>query len=220
MSTQVKQRIIGGLVLLALLAIFLPLFFSNPHPSAALLKPAPNAPSAPRVELQLPRVADKAEQNDSMDQLAAKLINDNPDQAAQIPAAVKDEAAPVSATPKVAPSQVPMKVAVKKQALPPVVSAKTKTAATVVQHYHQLVKTKAWVVQLASFSNQSNAKRLMSKLRASGYKVYVRQQKTSSGRKVHQVLVGPEISHQRIQEVQKKLQGSYRMKGIIRRYQA
>jgi len=56
MEAKNKQRIIGGLVLLALVAIFLPLLFHNSRPSTRLQLSGqvPTAPTKPEVQLQLP----------------------------------------------------------------------------------------------------------------------------------------------------------------------
>ncbi len=56
MEAKIKQRVIGGLVLVAVVAIFLPLLFHHAHPSMnlALSTDVPNAPNQPQVQLQLP----------------------------------------------------------------------------------------------------------------------------------------------------------------------
>lgn len=65
MTEQIKQRIVGALVLLALLAIFLPLFFSEPHPMVAtdgMDAKVPPSPTKPVVELRLPQLEHKSDQ--------------------------------------------------------------------------------------------------------------------------------------------------------------
>lgn len=56
MEAKTKQRVIGGLVLVAVVAIFLPLLFHHSHPSMnlALSTDVPDAPPQPQVQLQLP----------------------------------------------------------------------------------------------------------------------------------------------------------------------
>lgn len=51
-----KQRIIGGIILVAVVAIFLPLLFHRSHPAmnVAMSTAVPAAPEQPKVELQLP----------------------------------------------------------------------------------------------------------------------------------------------------------------------
>lgn len=56
MKLQTKQRVIGGLVLLALVAIFLPVLFHNKQPSTqlSLSTKIPPPPPAPKAVLTLP----------------------------------------------------------------------------------------------------------------------------------------------------------------------
>ncbi len=57
MNLQLKQRIIGLFVIIALLSIFLPVLFHNTHPLSKLKLSGkvPKAPSTPSVQIQLPQ---------------------------------------------------------------------------------------------------------------------------------------------------------------------
>ena len=51
--------------------------------------------------------------------------------------------------------------------------------------------TEAWVIQLATFNHQANAERLVTQLKAQGYKAYFRQQTSKNGVTLNRVYVGP-----------------------------
>ncbi len=95
--------------------------------------------------------------------------------------------------------------------LPQTASARVKTAGSVA------VPT-AWVVQLGSFSNSTNAKRLIKKLRARGFDAYTRQTQSVSGVHLTKVFVGPEIHKAHAARLQKRLAGEFHLRGVIRRY--
>jgi DedD protein len=71
-----------------------------------------------------------------------------------------------------------------------------------------------WVVQLGSFSNARNAGALRDRLRASGYSAFV-QSTTSGGAKVTRVFVGPEPSREAAERVVARLLDETRLKGIV-----
>ncbi len=214
MSTQIKQRIIGGLVLLALLAIFLPLFFNNPHPSATLSNHPPGVPQKPQVQLQLPQIAQS--QTEAVIKPQSEPVSSTvAQQSAEVMPAVAQDAAPAVAV-AVAPKAVAKKPVAVAQAPKPSI----KKPVNIAEHVNQLKKSKAWVVQLASFGSGDNAKRLVNKLRASGYEAYSRQARYANGRVIYKVFVGPEISRNRIQNLQQQLSKHYRLKGMIKRYSA
>ena len=76
----------------------------------------------------------------------------------------------------------------------------------------------AWVVQVASFSQKTNAKMLLSKLRHAGFHAYSRQQNLLSGKTVNQVFVGPEVQFNKMQSIQVQLKKRFKLNGLIRQY--
>lgn len=56
MESKTKQRIVGGLVLVAVFAIFLPLLFHRPNPTVnfAQNSEAPSAPNKPQIQFDMP----------------------------------------------------------------------------------------------------------------------------------------------------------------------
>lgn len=143
MKTQTKQRIIGGLVLVALLAIFLPMFFSNPHPATqlSLNKKVPAQPAQPQVTLTLPKVV---ETTAKPAQMATTTTVAKP----TTPIKPKQTTATVKAQPPFSKSTA---------------SQKAKLAP---------VKKALWVIQVASYRDVNNAKHMLSQLTSQGFQAY------------------------------------------------
>lgn len=195
MNEQLKKRLVGAVVLVALAVIFLPmllegdkrsgipLFGSNvPEPppqrigalDIPLQVPPPPAPAAVVVERELPPPAEPEAEPE----------------AAPTPAATPPASAPAPAVP---PAPVP---ASKPDApLQPVQSAELPPKPSA---------TASWAVQVGSFAEPANASRLRDSLRTKGYPAYVEQVKLSSGT-AYRVRVGPVLSRADAEAIQTKL---------------
>ena len=112
----------------------------------------------------------------------------------------------------VAPFSVPMEIKPKK------ISWKQKP------HLTQLLLStssadlspEVWVIQVASFSDSDNARRLLHQLRAKGFNVYSCQ---SKGKKtIVRVFIGPDINRNKINQIQKELKQQLQLNGVIRKY--
>ena len=176
MEIRTKQRLIGGLVLLAVMVIFLPLLFHNPHPSTSLsmlttVVLVPPAPSKPVVQLQLPQstsaktTAGETPSTSSSSPPSAQLIAPKPVTPKPQPLRMPAQEAAVLTV----PASVPGKIKPKK------ISGKPKSHPT--QLLLSTSPPEAWVIQLASFSDFDNGKRLLNQLHAKGFDAYSRQSK-------------------------------------------
>ena len=76
----------------------------------------------------------------------------------------------------------------------------------------------AWTVQLGSFANDANAKRLIEKLRADGYPAYLQRQAGADATEF-KVRVGPQIRRDEAEKVLLQLQQKFALKGMLLRYQ-
>jgi len=75
----------------------------------------------------------------------------------------------------------------------------------------------AWVLQIASFSDQNNAMGLVDAIRKMGMDVYTKNLKTNSGTLV-QVYVGPYIKFEKVKQLQHQLQQMLHLRGAIKQY--
>ena len=76
------------------------------------------------------------------------------------------------------------------------------------------IRTVAWRVQLASFSDRPHALALRNKLRAKGYQALV-QEVRARHRLMYRVLVGPGMSRTRADALQTRLRKDTKLNGIV-----
>lgn len=198
MNPGLKQRLVGGVVLVALAVIFLPMLLPGNGGSSMPLFGS-NVPESPstrfepiEIPLQLPPAAPKSEVTVvDQPQPGEVASNEKPQQPPQVtPAAVAQ--APVT-TP--APQQA--------SAPKPPVTAPT-----------QRVPADAWAVQLGSFASSVNALSLQEKARKAGFRAYVEKVKGEQGTS-YRVRIGPESSRERADTLRERVQGKLQMKGIV-----
>jgi len=71
---------------------------------------------------------------------------------------------------------------------------------------------KAWAVQVGSFTQRENAMRLRDQLRNKKYNAFV-EQISSAGKTFYRVRVGPEVSRDKAEALQKELQSKMKLQG-------
>ena len=190
---QLRQRLIGALVLMALLAIIVPFFLGDqPGTSAEDIASIPPAPEQiPGADLPI----DEGTPEAPVDEVTADTVIDAATPPATTP--VPDSAAMAAPVPTAtAPARAP---------------AASSSGAT-----RNPVKApvSAWVVQLGSFSSERNAWALRDKLRNKGYHAFV--ERVSEGSKmVIRVRIGPELQRAKAEAVQQKLEKEMKIKGIV-----
>lgn len=107
-------------------------------------------------------------------------------------------------TPKPAPAPTPK----------PVVAQQPKPAAPAPASKPEAAELTAWVVQTGSFTSEAKAKALAEKLRQSRFAAFVERAPGESGF-TYRVQVGPELDRARAEQIQKQIEGSVGVKGII-----
>ncbi len=213
-KSQLRQRLIGALVLVALFAIMVPFFLGDqPDTSAehiASIPPASEQISGADIPIEegAPETpVDEVTVNESVMSSAPSAIP-NPD---PLPAKdpVKNEIAATATSPDTASASATTsaKPPAQKSTTSPIVSSK-------VTRNPSDAPARAWVVQLGSFSSEKNAWALRDKLRNKGYHAFV--ERISEGRKmVIRVRIGPETRRATAQAVQQKLEKEMKIKGIV-----
>ena len=177
-----KQRIIGAIVLVALAVIFIP-----------ILLPGHRDLGFSDTESHIPAKPDELE-NLKVLELEKPLPAPAPREIVRTPIDERSPPAPKTESEPPAVEQKPI-TAEQKPSPPPVKETKPDTATT----------TKAWVVQVGSFSKRDNAMRLRDKLRSKGYKTFVEQISTAD-KTFYRVRVGPVVSRSNAAALQKELQ--------------
>jgi DedD protein len=213
---QLKQRLVGAVVLVALAVIFIPMILpgegdlsgiggSNiPSEPDFRFPPAPVAPKAPPVaEAPLVPLGDEQgdEQTDEAD--APSTSADKPEQmAGKAAVEIKPEAKP-RAKPKPKPKPKPKTV--------------TQPVAKAVPEKARPGQVNGWVVQVGSFADRKNARALRDKLRKQGHASFVESVKGASGR-VYRVRVGPELTRAAADKLNQRLAKEAGLKGLVQAY--
>ena len=217
---MLKQRVIGALVLLALIIIFVPMLFNRQDDARKVAVEAPPQPAAPTVPatevqpVQTPEAPPVVVVPDEPAKPLGKPQTPIAGPAGQAPT----PNAPVSPAP--AQSQPAGPVAKAPATPAPVASAPAAPAATPAPAAKPDSRLGAanlpnsWSVQLASLSSRPSADALQAKLRSQGYNAYVR---TADG--MNRVFVGPVIERSEADRLRDQLNKQNGVKGFVVRFQ-
>ena len=189
MDQGLKERLIGAAVLVALGVWLIPWVLDGPDAqseirSAALQLPAPEEPVPIRTQtLQLNPPAAAAGSDAVPDRSTAPETPDA--DPAPLPAPERAAAVPAVVTP-------PAEPAVQTQASPKGSPAVAVTAPAPATRAAAVAKPPAgtWLVQLGSFSEEENARRLAQRVATFGYEADISTYR-ASGRSMYRVRVGP-----------------------------
>ncbi len=206
---QIKQRVIGAIVLVALGVIFIPMLLNSER---ALDDGMPvfgsNIPSKPGYIV-------KQSSKDKTQQSTAVIIKSPADFDTRIPVdehtptlkpATKNET--LASFAKIDSAQKKLASKIKSNQ---VKTKKTTSAKTAVE---KAQAAKAWAIQVGSFNDRSNAFKLRNKLRSKKFTTFVEAVKTSKGR-VYRVRVGPEIRRSQADKIQKRLRNELKISGLV-----
>ncbi len=206
MDEQLKRRLIGASVLIALAIIFLPMLLSHKpvvrHPGEMASIPAePVRNFDPSLLRDIPpeEVLPAAEAPPANQMPEPPAAINSPAPVAPV-IALKPEVKPVSKPPPVAEKK-PETKAEKKPVVPKPSSSPS-----------------AWVVQVASFSSRASAEKLVKKLRKAGLDTMNPTAVTVGGKKYFRVQVGPELDKKRAQKLLPRINRIAGTKGQVVRY--
>lgn len=220
-----KQRIIGALVLVSLAVIFVPMLFDEPHTErTSTTISIPEEPPFPEVEA--PEVEPPLEQsavNTSESEAPDYRILEEAPQAGSDPssgdAPAGDAVAPEDAGAE--PEPVPTGSTQEPTEPEP---AQTDTAGTTpaaadepsepaTAEYQRSLEG-AWVVQLGSFGNADNARRLRDRVREKGYGSHL-QEVTQGGTTFTRVFSGPFATESEAQSAKRALDDAFGLNSLV-----
>lgn len=206
--SQIKQRIVGGLVLVALGAIVIP-FLLDMHQADQWWGKG-NIPKKPENGF-VTRVLPLEEwSNQAQSELAEGTRQLN----AHAPAAKgagQSPPPPVTApqAPTPSPSLAPATAAVASKPA----SAPSSTPAAAMTSGAE-AGLEGWVVQLGSFSSEKNAEELRERLQKKGYRVFVEHIK-QGGQTAYRVRIGPEQQRAAAEAIRDQLVHDLKLKAIV-----
>jgi len=189
-----KQRIIGALVLVSLAVIFVPMVFDEPHSERTSTSiNIPEEPPFPEVESPKSDIAqtppyqqDQASNSGSADQDFRILENDEPEPATQ---------------PETSQPETP------KQTESP-----ANTEQTTAEFTRSLEG--AWVVQLGSFGNGDNARRLRDSVREKGYSSHL-QEVVRGDSTLTRVFSGPFAEKTKAESAKRALDEAFSLNSLV-----
>ncbi|AXT39921.1 SPOR domain-containing protein [Alteromonas sp. BL110] len=201
MTSALKNRLVGTIIVVALAVIFLPDFLdgkkqTNREPFVSVPANPPKKPIVEPESFPSERVAKAAvpaveiEDETALDEeLVASSADDSPN---------TDEATVTRAP---APKAFVEK---DKLASQTVVDTKSATADD----------DAGWVIQLGSFRHEKNVKALLAKLEKAGYRAFSRKIQTSSG-PLNKVFVGPDLDKKKLESALPHLKELTKLKGKV-----
>ncbi len=211
-DSRLKQRLVGAAVLISLAVIFIPMMLGSRGGYERLITSS-NVPPPPEdgrrvVEIPLHEVPPRPEEkpvttvvvDEYTRDLSDNFVPAQPVQVQEKPAVAGSDSAEKSGSP--ARGNLSEK--------PP--SAGEKPAEPAGSGVAD--RTRAWVVQMGSFSGQANAMALRDRIRSREYPAYVEAVATNRGT-IYRVRVGPERSRANAEALQAKLRKIFNLNGMV-----
>jgi DedD protein len=216
LSSRVKQRVVGSLVLLALAVVLVPLIFdlepSNPVDQTTEIPLAPDIEAAVIEEPVEPVVDNEVVPSDQVFDLAPPADSEESAEIFETPSSepVTEAAAAEETAVRVDKEQVVAATKLKEEPL----QSPPKTLPRVEPKVAETGLPEAWVVQVVSYQEKPKAEALNEKLQGAGFKSFVRSASVS-GRTVHRVFVGPQILRQHADEEKLRIDRSLGVNSMV-----
>jgi DedD protein len=208
-SYSPKHRILGAIIVVSLAVIFLPMILSDsnvpPRPEVAVSKlgevPQPETkvfrmPAASLESMPAPATTDVGASESETTASQKPIVQPAPPASAASPPRTLEQKAPSKAVSAPRREQVASQGAIKPDASS---------------------KTEGWILQVATFSSDENAKRLRDRLQKDGFLVNL-QNIELKGHKVVRVRVGPFRQKHVAMEARAKIEKEVGLEGVILAY--
>ncbi len=205
-NSRTKQRIVGAVIILSIAVIVLPMILSESGEKRITGSNIPEKPDylakGEIIPLEIKALPAQA------DMVQRQVIQESEKPAATstslleivMPATVEKVITPPDASPVAKPQPV----------TPPPVEL------PIAPPVERAVAVSGWVVQVGSFSSQSNALALRDKLRGHGFSTFV--ERAEGDETVYRVRVGPEIKEEQAQVVKESLKEKLALDGLVIRH--
>lgn len=211
MDQNLKQRLVGAVVLISLAVLFLPLVFDGQQERIDIDDYA--IPEKPVITIESPDLQPIEHQAKEVIEAIAEVeaAKAEQDQLGNTMAVVESVELPE-------PTAQAKEVVVPPSAHDQVSAFVQKEQATDKQVKEQgpdanLALGEAWIIQVGAFSSQANANGLRDRLNQSGYNAY-----TKASSNLFKVYVGPEIRKYRLEQQKAKLENEFSVKTMILKY--
>lgn len=195
-----KYRIVGAIVIVALLVIFVPMILNEREPPPELkgIKEIPASGEAAQTKVLVSPVEPEEPKVQGIIQTPPTAVSPPVTESAPTP-----EAQPAAPVEKAEPEKTPPVTATREN-LPKPTAAAGKI-------------TKGWIVQVGTFTNIANATRLRDKLKSQGHKAYT-EPATVAGKKALRLRVGPFHDKDQAVKEQARIRKQTGLKGAVQEY--
>ncbi len=199
MTSALKNRLVGTIIIVALAVIFLPDFLdgkkqTNREPFVSVPANPPKKPIVEPESFPSERVAKAAVPPVEIEDETA--LDDEP---------VYTEAREIANSGEATTEKAPQVNTFEEDELASQTVVDTKSAAD---------DDAGWVIQLGSFRHEKNVKALLAKLEKAGYRAFSRKIQTSSG-PLNKVFVGPDLDKQKLESALPHLKELTNLKGKV-----
>jgi DedD protein len=188
LNQQLKQRVVGAIVLISVAVIFVPALLDGSHKNVSPLieREIPQKPNFYFEDIKLPASVDAGEP-------PTRIIEDKQD---------------LVETPPVKPSSSASR---EERRVEQTAEPSSKSSSEVVE------PPAAWVVQIASLTNSKRAFELKEQLNKAGFVAFV-EETVSDGKKFYRVRVGPELKQEEAQSLQQSIKQKIKLDSSVMRY--
>ena len=203
MENSLKQRIIGALVLAALAVIFLPSILKEKTEQGEFVSQIPEKPEElENYQLDTRKIEDLIEEASQKNQQLEQKIAEKTS---------KPDVEPLANDTQQTEAEKANTDNSESKESPNLSSAKDIQKETIAENFADA----AWIIQVASFSKEQNAKNMVSTLKKEQFKAYYRNVKANN-REVYRVFVGPYIEKEKAQGVISKISQFSQSKAILK----
>jgi DedD protein len=199
MDQQLKERLIGAIVLVSFAVIFIPMFFTGTTDSVLKNKENVSIPKELEFVSKLKPMTGTATDSNIKNIEFAPVVEES------LAPVVEESLAPVV-----------------EESLAPVVEESLAPVVEEIPFNQEMLKNNAvgqmnWVVQVGSFSSKDNAEKLNQKVKKAGFRSFVNPI-TQNNKIMHQVCSGPEYNETDAMNLLKGIKNKMKLNGIIKKY--
>jgi len=199
MDQQLKERLIGVIVLVLFAVIFIPMFFTGTTDSVLKNKENISIPKESEFVSKLKPMTDTATNSNTENIELAPVVEES------LAPVVEESLAPVV-----------------EESLAPVVEESLAPVVEEIPFNQEMLKNNAvgqmnWVVQVGSFSSKDNAEKLNQKVKKAGFRSFVNPI-TQNNKIMHQVCLGPEYNEADAKNLLKEIKNKMKLNGIVKKY--
>ncbi len=211
MQQQLKERLIGATVIVAIVVIFVPMILTGPIDQDPIMQTnIPERPTDNNYSRLMPLTQLQQIPNQSNQATKPELAETKDSVEIAITAVATD---PITA---LEPEKIILSLKVEPN-LSTLSEQKSSIAIPVQDQKNKQIGLTAWVVQLGSFSSKINADKLNVNLKKAGFAAFV-DPLTKNGKTSYRVRIGPEILRADADRLLQDVKTKMKLKGIIVNY--